>query len=236
MRSNRAAKAPDIADPERGDIARKKLVEAGLKIFSEVGYESASTRNLATAAGVNIAAIPYYFRSKEGLYLAVIDYIIGYYLENLGEGLAQIKQALKNKKTTHAECRALLDEYMRMLISFVLRESAEHSQISHICIREQLDPTSAFTRLYEGFMRDMQETLDALVAAILDMDARSSEVKLIAKTLLGQVAIFKSSRTIVLHSMGWKNYGEKRMAEIERIVMFNVNAIMQAYQKKGPTA
>jgi hypothetical protein len=36
----------------------------------------------------------------------------------------------------------------------------------------------------------------------------------------------------VLHNPGWENYGEERMADIERIVIFNVNALMQAYRKK----
>jgi AcrR family transcriptional regulator len=218
---------------ERGEIARKKLVEAGLKIFSEVGYEGASTRDLAAAAGVNNAAIPYYFGSKEGLYLAVIDYIVESFRKNLSGGLIQIREILKNKETTRTECRALLDEYMRMLVYFVLQEGEEHSQIAHIYYREQLDPTPAFDRLYEGFIHDFQETLEMLVATILDMDAHSSEVKLIAETLLGQVAIFKFSRATVLHNMGWEKYGEKGMAYIEHMVTFNVDALMQSYQKKG---
>jgi TetR/AcrR family transcriptional regulator, regulator of cefoperazone and chloramphenicol sensitivity len=225
-------KPPAFTNRERGDVARKKLIEAGLKIYSEVGFRGASTRKLAATAGVNIAAIPYYFGSKEGLYLAVIDYIVDYYQKNLGGGLLKIRQTLKNKKTTCTECCALLDECMRMLVCVVLRESKECSQISRIYTREQLDPTSAFKRLYDGFIKDMRETLEALVATILEMDAHSSEIKLIIETLIGQVAIFRSSRTTVLHNMGWKNYGEERMADIERIVTFNVNALIQAYRKK----
>ena len=232
MQNNAIKKSPACDAPERGDIARKKLIEAGLKTYSEVGYEAASTRTIAAAAGVNIAAISYYFRNKEGLYLAVIDYIIDHYRENLGRGLEKIKQALSDKKTTHTECRALLDEYMRLLIGFVLQESKERSQISHIYIREQLDPTSAFDRLYEGFIRDMQETIAALVGRVTGISASSPEVKIITQTMLGQIAVFKSSRETVLHNMGWKNYVEKGMADIERIVMFNVDILMQAHQKK----
>jgi TetR/AcrR family transcriptional regulator, regulator of cefoperazone and chloramphenicol sensitivity len=225
-------KSEAFANRERGDIARKKLIEAGLIIFSEVGYKGASTRRLAATAGVNIAAIPYYFGSKEGLYLAMIDHIVEYYKKSLGSGLVQIRQALNSKNSTFAGCCSLLDEYMCLLVTFVLQESNECSQISRIYTREQLDPTSAFERLYDGFFRDMRETLAALVAAILGLDVLSTEVKLITETLLGQVAIFKSSRVTVLHNMGWKNYEGKSMADIERIVRFNVNALMQAYQKK----
>ena len=224
--------APAGARHERGCAARNKLIAAGLKIYSEVGYEGASTRRLAATAGVNIAAIPYYFGGKEGLYLAVIDHIVDYYQKNLGAGLLRIRQALHDPKTTPEERSALLDAYMRLLVHSILRESKESFQISRIYIREQLDPTSAFNRLYEGFVRDMRQTLEALVAAILEMDVHSSQVKLISETLLGQVAIFKSSRVTVLHNLGWEKYGEERMADIERIITFNVHALMQAYRKK----
>ena len=57
---------------ERGDLARRKLIEAGLAIFSAMGFDAASTRKLAAEAGVNIAAIPYYFGSKEGLFIGLM--------------------------------------------------------------------------------------------------------------------------------------------------------------------
>ena len=220
-------------NPERGEIARKKLIEAGLKIYSEVGYEKASTRLLAAEAGVNIAAIPYYFGSKEGLYLAVMDSIIDYYRQSLGDNLTQIQSALDNPNTTAAEYRSLFDHYMRKMVQFVLQGSPEREQISRIYSREQLDPTSAFERLYLGFVRNLHETIAALVTRILENKVSASEAKIVTQTLLGQVTVFKSSRRAVLHNMGWKTYHEQGITEIEGIVMFQVNAIMQAYQQKS---
>ncbi|WP_028318751.1 CerR family C-terminal domain-containing protein [Desulfobulbus elongatus] len=229
---NTNAQPPDCANRERGDTARRKLIEAGLKIYSEVGYQSAPTRRLASAAGVNIAAIPYYFGNKEGLYHAVLDHIVAHYLTHFGPCLERIEQALAEPTTTRDGYLALLDEYMRLMVHFVLRESDDCSQISRIYIREQLDPTSGFERLYNGFIKKMRETHEALVAVILGMDVRSLEVKLITQTLIGQVVIFKSSRVTVLQHMGWQKYGEERMAAIERIVSDNVRAVMAAHRNK----
>lgn len=216
----------------RGCDARTKLIAAGLRIYSEIGYEGASTRKLAGAADVNIAAIPYYFGNKEGLYLAVIEHIIAYYKQHLGDSLAGIREALQGKAPSHADCMALLDGFIRGLVNFVLRESSQCYWISKIYIREQLDPTSGFDLLYNGFIKEMRETLEALVAVILDRDAASTEIKLIVETLIGQVAIFKSSRVTVLHNMNWQTYSEEKIAAIERIVTFNVKALMLAYGKK----
>ncbi len=224
--SHLSAKEGDCCD------ARGKLINAGLKMYSEVGYEGASTRKLAAAAGVNIATIPYYFGNKEGLYLAVIDHIVEYYKNNLGESLEKIRIELKKKAMTPDEGYALLDGFLRKFVCFVLQEGSECSQISKIYIREQLDPTSGFVRIYTGFIKQMRETLADLVEKILCQRVNQVEIKLIVETILGQVAIFKSSRVTVLQNMGWQNYGDMRIADIERIITFNVWAIIRAYQEK----
>ncbi len=50
--------------------ARQRLLEAGLALFAEHGFAGTSTRAIAQAAGVNVAAIRYYFGDKQGLYRA----------------------------------------------------------------------------------------------------------------------------------------------------------------------
>jgi TetR/AcrR family transcriptional regulator, regulator of cefoperazone and chloramphenicol sensitivity len=64
------------SDARRGDAARQALIGAGIELFGRRGLEGATTRELARAAGQNIAAIPYHFGSKEGLYLAVAEHLL----------------------------------------------------------------------------------------------------------------------------------------------------------------
>jgi AcrR family transcriptional regulator len=54
-----------------GEDARQRLLVASLKLFAEKGYAQTSVRDLAVAAGVNVASISYYFGDKAGLYKAV---------------------------------------------------------------------------------------------------------------------------------------------------------------------
>ncbi len=46
-------------------------MNAGLRLFAQQGFAKTSTRELAEAASVNVAAISYYFGDKAGLYRAV---------------------------------------------------------------------------------------------------------------------------------------------------------------------
>ncbi len=52
---------------------RASLLDAAARMFAEHGYNAATTRRIAAAAGVDAALIARYFGSKEGLYLAVVE-------------------------------------------------------------------------------------------------------------------------------------------------------------------
>ncbi len=52
---------------------RQKILDAAEKLFARHGFESTSLRSIIASAGVNLAAIHYHFRGKEGLIRAVIE-------------------------------------------------------------------------------------------------------------------------------------------------------------------
>jgi TetR/AcrR family transcriptional regulator len=63
------------------------ILDVAEKVFSELGFDGASTRTISGEAGVNMAMLNYYFGSKEGLFLAVFNRkIISFQnlLQNLG--------------------------------------------------------------------------------------------------------------------------------------------------------
>ena len=46
----------------------QKIKEAAQKVFMQRGYAATRTRDIAEAAGINLALLNYYFRSKEKLF------------------------------------------------------------------------------------------------------------------------------------------------------------------------
>src|ERR1700743_735604 len=63
------------------------ILDVAEKIFSELGFDGASTRAISGEAGVNMAMLNYYFGSKEGLFIAVFDRKISNFqniLQNIG--------------------------------------------------------------------------------------------------------------------------------------------------------
>lgn len=73
-------------DKEKTD-KKDHILDVAEKVFSELGFDGASTRLISGEAGVNMAMLNYYFGSKEGLFIAVVDRKITSFrdiLQNIG--------------------------------------------------------------------------------------------------------------------------------------------------------
>lgn len=65
MAESRKDKGLDITTEE-------KIIEAARKVFMQKGYAATRTRDIAEEAGINLALLNYYFRSKEKLFHQVM--------------------------------------------------------------------------------------------------------------------------------------------------------------------
>jgi AcrR family transcriptional regulator len=65
-------KATATRRPHDAEASRRALLDAARRVFDEVGYDRATTREIGERAGVDPALIARYFDSKEGLFIAAI--------------------------------------------------------------------------------------------------------------------------------------------------------------------
>ncbi|MES2183067.1 MAG: TetR family transcriptional regulator [Pseudomonadota bacterium] len=71
--ATRKKAAPPAAPPSAADDARERILAAAETLFARKGMEKSAMRELTALAGVNVAAVNYYFRSKEGLAEQLFD-------------------------------------------------------------------------------------------------------------------------------------------------------------------
>ncbi len=62
-----------LCNMEKDISTEKKIKEAARKVFHEKGYGQARTRDIADEAGINLALLNYYFRSKEKLFDIIME-------------------------------------------------------------------------------------------------------------------------------------------------------------------
>jgi len=94
-----------------GSETRERILQAALEAFSEQGFEGATTREIASRAGVNLGLIKYYFDNKQKLWRAAVDRAF----EELGQALAEEFDANAPDDDPRRRTERLIRRYVRFV-------------------------------------------------------------------------------------------------------------------------
>jgi TetR/AcrR family transcriptional regulator, regulator of cefoperazone and chloramphenicol sensitivity len=204
---------------------QERLLEAAMDIFGSVGYDTATTRVIAKAAEVNIAAIPYYYKGKEGLYRAVISRIV----EMIQQQVAAMGQTNggmtfegRDKKE---KALRMLEKQVTKMIKFMIG-SSQGPRISRIILREQMYPSAAYDLIFKGFMEPVLNSFTTMIITITENPSKRT-ARLLAMTIMGQILVFRVARETIVRSLDLEGYNAEEVREIQTIVLQNIRNILQ---------
>lgn len=180
------------ASARSSDDTRRRLLEAGLELFSAHGYDGVTTRALAAHAQVNQSAIPYHFGGKEGVYLAVADSICTALHARLMPLLAQAD-------ASEAPAQALPD----LLAGLFRLGQADpiNRQRFAIMMFEQQHPGRAFEQFDTRLFSPIIDTLTRLILT-LNNDLDPIDARVQAHATLGLTSTFVSGRASIESRFG----------------------------------
>lgn len=129
----------EIKEKSVNTTTEEKIMEAAREVFFQKGYAAARTRDIAKEAGINIALLNYYFRSKEKLFKIIM-------IEEVQQFYGVIFSIINNDKLTlDIKIEMITENYINVLIKnpelplFIfnstknnLKEFKEKSQIHKI--------------------------------------------------------------------------------------------------------
>lgn len=208
----------DKSNPKggRGEKTMEQMLAAGLEAFAKFGPEGVTTRHLAKVAGVNSAAIQYYFGGKEGYYLAVVKRLIDEKGSLLLSVVEEIERQIQENKLDQEQAGLLLRQLMQKMVTFIL-SLPEARFFASISTREHLNPTPAYEIIYEAVSK-IHGTVARLVGCALEIPADSSDAILRAHALLGQALIFRIGATTLCRRLGIQEIGPEQTKKIAAIV------------------
>jgi TetR/AcrR family transcriptional regulator, regulator of cefoperazone and chloramphenicol sensitivity len=161
--------------PVRSDgiDARQRLIAAGLRLFSEHGFENTSVRELARAAQVNLAAVSYYFGDKTGLYRALFTEPMPGEPERadaFADPALPVESAMRTYYVDFLQPLKLGDE-IRMVMKLHFREMAE--------------PTGAWECVLDSDIRPQHEAMVRLLVRALGLRRADLDVQRLAIAIAG---------------------------------------------------
>ncbi len=183
-----AAKGADgDARKQRSDgiEARIRLLHVALRLFAEKGFSKTSTREIAQAAGVNIASIKYYFGDKAGLYRAVFTEPMGSACDG-GSLVSSMDLPLR-------EALAIfLNEFVAPL---------KQSDLIQLCIRlhyrEMLEPTGLWLEEIDNNIKPSHAALVAVLVRHMGIRKADDDVHRLAFSIVGLAVQMFISRDVV---------------------------------------
>ncbi|MBB5350994.1 AcrR family transcriptional regulator [Haloferula luteola] len=209
----------------KGERARQRLLIAALEKISEKGYDTASVREIADAAGQNVAAIAYYFGSKKKLYAALLEGV-GSHIRGIFSDLDEtVRQRLEAGTLEPAEAIRLLKAMLRAMVGVQMGGGGDFEKLHRIMVHEQTTPSDCFPILYDKTLRPLHERFTSLLAIARGEDPTSPEVILRAHALFGQAISFTWVRPTIVRRLGVRQLDATHAATISALIEDHIDLI-----------
>jgi len=212
----------------RGEETRARIVIAALKLFGERGFEGASTRDIATAAGVNAPALQYYFDNKEGVYLACVEHIVARLSEYLLAVTEQGEQALArdadDEELIEVFCaiQGRLAEFM-----FTAKDTADW-RLFIARLQSGEGPPASFEVFHQGHLKKrLSAVTSTIVGRLRGCPADEEETLIRTMTLTGQLTVFQCAPRSFLARLNWDAVDARRLALLKRVIREQTEALLR---------
>jgi TetR/AcrR family transcriptional regulator len=123
----------------RSKSTEQKIFDAATELFLEKGVDRTSVRDIASKAGINLALMNYYFRSKENLFDAIFSNLVKKNTRKLVK-ILDSDQSLEDKVREYVSAYIDMLSENPLLVSFVM--SILHRS------RERITEMNAVSHLY----------------------------------------------------------------------------------------
>ncbi|WP_240788577.1 CerR family C-terminal domain-containing protein [Ramlibacter henchirensis] len=161
--------APAVPKGAAGEQARERLLLAALRLFADQGFARTSTREIAQAAGANVAAIRYYFGDKEGLYRAAYT-----------EPMHRTRNDLSVYEQPGLDMHAAFVLFIGSFLEPMKLGDELLDQSMRLRYREMLEPSALWQEEVEQGIRPAHQALVRLLCRHLGLQHEDDEVHRLA--------------------------------------------------------
>lgn len=208
----------------RSDVQRR-IIDAAGQIFGDSGYKHATVRAICRQAGVNVAAVNYYFGGKRPLYLTVLKTLRARVVEKYPLDLSG-QAALPPDERLYA--------YIRTFLSRVLDEG-DGTRFAKLMAQELIQPTDAFDLIIEEIVNPTFAFLSATVMQLFKKPMSQEKAGLCCLSIVGQIFYFYLSKHVIRKLVDREHFGDLEIdAVANHITRFSLYAIdRMAAQNEG---
>ncbi|MFN8600570.1 MAG: CerR family C-terminal domain-containing protein [Candidatus Binatia bacterium] len=181
---------------------RERLLRAGSELFAATGLHGATVRDIAGAAGANVAAANYHFGSKEALYLEVLRTQFAAIRDRLAKRAA-VPTTAELQRLSRADLERLIE--VRLVTMLEILVGPPPSVYGKLIQREMCDPSAALPNIVDEFIRPQMEEMRVIYRHLYP-SLPVGDIDRCSFSMVGQVLFYHVMRPAVLRFMGRDEY------------------------------
>jgi TetR/AcrR family transcriptional regulator, regulator of cefoperazone and chloramphenicol sensitivity len=201
---------------------RDKILNAAGEVFAQQGFEGATIRAITQRAGVNVAAVNYYFRDKAELYARLIfdaccarkvaDEVMTQQIERPEEKL-----------------RSIIFQWLQYMLD---PDRPEWQRL--LMAREMANPTTALDALVETNIRPRDECLRPTLRTLTEDSFDEKRLRYISASIMGQCHYYVQSKPILERLYPDFEIGKAEINDIaDHITEFSLAAITEMTRRQA---
>lgn len=207
---------------DHSDVARTRLLHVAAAMFTEYGFKATTIRKICERANVNVSMVNYYFRSKEELYLAVLNF-----------ARQQEKKLVTHETDVAGENIPATEKLRRTIESmmFNLLKPEGSSIFTRLLAWEMVEPSPAIKFIVESDLKPEHQFFASLIRDIVGDTLNDDELWKCVFSIIGQAvfyAHFRPLHVLVAPQITYDDTGIRQIAEhIYRFSLAALNGLPQ---------
>jgi AcrR family transcriptional regulator len=164
---------------------KAEILKAAEWLFAEFGFEGTSTRQIAKESGANMAMINYYFGSKEGVFLEIME-------SRIADFKTQLNLIAKENISAQDKLLKVVEVYSTRIFSNICFHKMMHRELL------QIQRPEMFTQIKDAMSQNRMVIESIINKGIDDGSFRKVDVRMLIVSFMGTINMVAISPTKVI--------------------------------------
>lgn len=182
---------------------RTDILRAAEKLFAEFGFEGTSTRQISKESGANMAMINYYFGSKEGVFLEIME-------DRISGFKSQLNLIAEEQIPAREKLLKVVEQYTNRIFSNVCFHKMMHRELS-LTQRPEM-----FTQIKEAMAQNLNVIESIINSGIEEGHFRPVDVRMSIVSIMGTISMAATSPNKVNPDINFDIKNDEQRAELEK--------------------
>lgn len=199
----------------------EKIKTAAQRVFLSKGFSGCTSREIAKEAGINVALLNYYFKSKGELYRLVCCSVMEDFLDSLVHVFGQelsLEQQVRIFIEREYDLILKHPEITQFIFSELGKEEGMHDIIDHAGVMQKIENTGVFRLAEEAQARGEMRKIDLLSLTLLIMS--NCHFPILGKKLITKI-----------HQVSDEQYAQHLLIHKQYVIEMIVNYLFPAKTK-----